>query len=38
MIEMDRFVTTLQGSKNENIERLSVESAAIMENFATDDR
>ena len=38
MIEMDRFVTTLEGRRNEIIERESIESAAIMENFATDDR
>lgn len=38
MIEMDRFVTTLEGRRNENIERESAESAATMYNYATDDR
>ena len=38
MIEMDRFVTTLEGLRNEIIERESAESAATMYNYATDDR
>ena len=38
MIEMDRFVTTLQGEEDEVIERESVDSAATMRQPVTNDR
>ena len=38
MIEMDRFVTTLQGDEEEVIERKSVDSAATMRQPVTNDR
>ena len=38
MIEMDRFVTTLQGEEDEVIERKSVDSAATMRQPVTNDR
>ena len=38
MIEMDRFVWTLQGVENEVIERDSVDSAATMRQPVTNDR
>ena len=37
MIEMDRFVWTLQGEENEVIERKSVDSAATMRQPVTND-
>ena len=38
MIEMDRFVTTLQGVEDEVIERESVDSAATMRKPITNDQ
>ena len=38
MIEMDRFVWTLQGEEDEVIERESVDSAATMRQPVTNDR
>ena len=38
MIEMDRFVSTLQGVENEEIERKSADSAATMRQPVTNDR
>ena len=38
MIEMDRFVHTLQGHRFEKIERKSVDSSAIMNNYDTNNR
>ena len=37
MIEMDRFVWTLQGEEDEVIERKSVDSAATMRQPVTND-